>query len=155
MEERRQGPTGERFSSPSWALREHGKANEEVSLAMARALHLGPNDLAALDHLLEGGPLGPAELAERLGIRSASATALVDRLEAMGHVRREPHPSDRRRVAVVPTEHAVREAWGWLLPLIRRIDAVADELSPEEQRVIVEYLRRVTEVMRAYARGEG
>jgi len=55
---------------------------------------------------------------------------------------------------VVPTEHAAHEAWGWLLPLIRRIDAIAAELSPEEQRVVVEYLRRVTEVMRAYARDE-
>jgi DNA-binding MarR family transcriptional regulator len=36
------------------------------------------------------------ELATELGISSGSASKLVDRLEAGGHCRRHPNPSDRR-----------------------------------------------------------
>jgi DNA-binding MarR family transcriptional regulator len=40
---------------------------------------------------------------KRLGIASASVTALLDRLELAGLTRRERHPSDRRSVLVVLT----------------------------------------------------
>ncbi len=140
------------FASPSVALRHLMRASEEVDVAFARRLGLGPTDVAALDRLLEDGPMGPAELGELLGMRSASATALVDRLERAGHVERHPHASDRRRIDVVATPHAAAEAWQALGPLLERLEAVAAELSAEEQAVVTGYLRRVAEEMRAYAR---
>jgi DNA-binding MarR family transcriptional regulator len=97
-----------------------------------------------------GGPLGPVELGARLGLRSASATALVDRLEAMGHVERRPHPSDRRRLVVVPTEHARREAAGALQPLIDGLDEVAAGMTEAEQEVVRRYLERAAAAMRDY-----
>lgn len=63
--------------------------------AAARHLGIGRSDLRALN-LLERGPATPAELADRLGLRRASVTALVDRLVAADLVSREPVPGDRR-----------------------------------------------------------
>jgi len=140
------------FAAPSVALRKAMRAAEEVDLAFARRLGLGSTDVAALDRLLEDGPMGPAELGEALGMRSASATALVDRLERVGHVQRRPHASDRRRVDVVATPHAAQEAWTALGPLFERIERVAAELSLEEQHVVAGYLDRIADEMRAYVR---
>lgn len=126
------------------------RANDEIRRELARRLGLGVNDMTALDHLLQDGPLGPAELGSLLGMRSASATALVDRLEAVGHVERRAHPTDRRRLVVEPTPHAVEEVLGVIRPLVAGIDAVAEELSPEEQRVVLGYLSRVTSILRDY-----
>lgn len=138
----------------SWALREVTRANAEITRELARRLGLGVNDMTAMDHLLQEGPIGPAELGNLLGMRSASATALVDRLEAVGHVERRPHPTDRRRLVVEPTPHAVEEVLGVIRPLVAGLDAVAEELSPDERRVVARYLERVSEVMGSYGPGD-
>ena len=126
------------------------RRSEEANLALARHLGLSATDVAALDHLLTDGPLGPAQLADRLGMRSASATALVDRLEAAGHVARHRHPSDRRRLEVVPTAHARQETLRALQPLLEEIEAAGAGLTAAERATVVGYLDRVAEILDAY-----
>ncbi len=125
-------------------------ANREAGRRLLAHLGMGPSDLEALEHLMTGGPQGPVELGARLGLRSASATALVDRLESMGHVERQRHPSDRRRLVVVPTEHAVREAGAALQPLIDGLDDAASGMSEDEQAVVRRYLERAAQAIREY-----
>ena len=48
-------------------------------------------------------PMSMSELATALGIERSNATALVDELEALGLVRRMPHPTDRRAKLVEAT----------------------------------------------------
>ncbi len=63
-----------------------------MQMAMARHLRLNETDLVAMDELVTSvAPIGPVELGHWLGFRSASATVMVDRLEAAGHLRRGPH----------------------------------------------------------------
>ncbi len=137
----------------SQALREVTWANDEATHSLARRLGLGVNDVVALDHLLQSGPLGPVELGHRLGMRPASATALVDRLEKAGHVERRPHPTDRRRLALEPTPHAVQEMLRKLQPLLDELDAAAEELTPDERRTVARYLRRVAGALGEYGSG--
>ena len=131
-------------------MREVTWANAEAVQGLARRLRLGVNDVAALDRLLQAGPLGPAELGRRLGMRPASATALVDRLEAAGHVERRRHPADRRRLTVEPTQRAVERMLEELRPLLDELDAAAGELTPDERRVVARYLRRVAGALGEY-----
>ena len=139
----------------SAALREVMIAYEHSNAALAGRLGLGPSDFAALNHLLTRGPIGPAALGTLLGMRSASATALVDRLEDRGHVRRTRHATDRRRVVVEPTGQAVDEVLAALRPLIDRLDAAAADLAPAAASAVVDYLRRVAGVLRDHAEGRG
>ena len=105
----RSGAAAANASEPARALRMVQQASVEANQELARRLGIGITDIAALEHLSSAAqPLGPVELGHRLGIRSASATALVDRLEQSGHLRREARPDDRRRVALVPSEHSAR-----------------------------------------------
>jgi DNA-binding MarR family transcriptional regulator len=48
-------------------------------------------------------PMSMGELATALGIDPPNATVVVDDLEAMGLVRRRPHPTDRRAKVVEAT----------------------------------------------------
>lgn len=134
----------------SQALRDVMRASHEASIGLARRLELGLNDVAALDLLSLVGPLGPVELGERLGMRSASATALVDRLEAAGHVERRRDSTDRRRVTVVPTEQAQHEAMAAMEPMLAGLAAAARDLTPEQAETVARYLRRVAETLHAY-----
>jgi len=121
-------------------------ASRELLNRIARRQGLGTTDVTAL-YLLSGGPMGVAELSERLGIRTASTTVLVDRLAAAGHLRREPHPTDRRRTLVVQEESArlANEAHWW--PAIGLLDEVSRSLDEAEREVVLAFLRRATEAM--------
>ncbi len=55
--------------------------DREMQTALARRLGVGLTDVRAMEELVASPDvLGPVELGNRLGIRSASATVLVDRL---------------------------------------------------------------------------
>ena len=79
-----------------------------------------------------------------LGITTASTTSLIDRLVLSGHVRREPHPTDRSSLVIVPTTETDTEVRETLGQMHRRMLEVAESLTPEESRVIVAFLRRMT-----------
>ena len=109
---------------------------------------MNTTDMVALDLLDQHGPMGTAELANRLGIRSASATTLVDRLEQAGHVARIRDTTDRRRVTVAPTPAAQDATYAAWLPVIQAVDDVGRGLSGAEQRVVTDYLGRVAAALR-------
>lgn len=135
---------GERLRRLAWA--QFG-----LNLALARVLGLGSNDVWALERLRVEGPLGPVELGHRLGgMRSASATALVDRLEEAGHVERRRHPSDRRRLVVVPTERAEEAGDEAFAPLAAGLEEAAADLTPDERAAVARYLDRVTDAMNSF-----
>src|SRR2546430_7714562 len=53
-------------------------------------------DFAALEALLQKGPLTITQIQEKVRLASGSMTAAVDRLEKLGLVVRKASPSDRR-----------------------------------------------------------
>ena len=98
-----------------------------------------------------GDCLGPAELSARLGISSGSGTELVDRLERSGHLLRERHPHDRRRVALRATESAVADVLTALSPLLAAVAELADDVTPDEQETITRDLREAARRMLEFA----
>lgn len=134
------------------ALRTTLQANADAEHALAVTLGIGHTDLSALDYLASSsGDVGTVELAHRLGMRSASATVLVDRLERAGHLVREPHPDDRRRVTLGVTDSARRELRQALAPLTRAIDDAAARMTPGESEAASRFLTDVAEALRAFA----
>lgn len=55
-------------------------------------------------------PMTQRDLAAALRCSTRQVTALVDALEKSGHVRRDPHPTDRRAHIVALTERGRRDA---------------------------------------------
>lgn len=78
-------------------------AYERLGLARRRALGLNSNEEAALQ-LIGDGVTAPSDLSRRLGMTTAGITNMLDRLETSGHVRREPHQTDKRRVLLTLTK---------------------------------------------------
>ncbi|WP_350274580.1 MarR family transcriptional regulator [Kribbella sp. HUAS MG21] len=69
-------------------------------IAVADQLGMPVTDLHAIGALLELGPAGARQLADLMGLTTGAVTRLVDRLERAGYVRREPDPTDRRRIVI-------------------------------------------------------
>jgi DNA-binding MarR family transcriptional regulator len=86
--------------------------------AIADRRGLSVTESKASDYLARLGPLTPKELARHSGLAPASVTALVDRLERKGIVRRKPHPDDRRKVLVELNQSPVSAAlplWDYIV----------------------------------------
>jgi DNA-binding MarR family transcriptional regulator len=117
----------------------------------ARRHGLHPTDLRALIALLDaaraGVPVTPGRLAGQLRLDSSSVTALVDRLERLGHVRRERDPQDRRRVLLHVDESAMALGWSFFGPLIGTVVAAAESFTPAELATVDRFLRRVSEAV--------
>lgn len=116
----------------------------------ARGLHR--SDLEALQVLVRaresGDPLVTAGgLARALSLSPSATTALVDRLERAGHVRRAPDEHDRRRVGLEMTETAGAEARALFGPLAASMLDAMDELDDAEIAVVTRFLTLASEVV--------
>src|SRR5699024_11354382 len=79
-------------------------AGRERAEASRRFMALGETDMRAVHFLIvcenTGTLATPGAIAQALEISTASTTKLLDRLQRAGHVRRAPHPSDRRALVI-------------------------------------------------------
>lgn len=135
------------------ALRDYRAAETEIRRNTRDSMGMGETDILALRYLLRvqasGKQVVPKDLSQFLNITSASTTSLIDRLVASGHVRREAHPTDRRSVVVVPTVESDKEVRETLGAMHRRMMAVAEGLTAEEARIVVDFLQGMTESLHA------
>lgn len=131
------------------ALRDVMHASREVTGRLATRLGMPATDVEAVGLLQMLGPTTVGGLAERLNIRTPSATVLVDRLVAAGRAERRPHPADRRSTLVHVTEQARTESWAVWEPVVRAMDEVAAGLPADQQNVVAGYLTQVAATMRA------
>jgi DNA-binding MarR family transcriptional regulator len=135
------------------ATRRLDVALSSLHAALARDAGISVPELLALENLDADGGLGPSELARRLQLSTGAVTALIDRLEAGGHVVRTAHPSDRRRVVVTRTPKASVELADEVAPLGRELRALVADLSEDERRAVVRFLDAyITIIERAAAR---
>nr|WP_225953720.1 MarR family winged helix-turn-helix transcriptional regulator [Kibdelosporangium phytohabitans] len=124
-------------------------AGREMQSAMARRIGVRVTDLQAVDHVEAAeSPIGTVELAARLGIRSASATVLVDRLVEAGHLTRSADPEDGRRVMLAITDHARVEVRQALAPLIARITTITAALDDDQAETVLGFLDDIVTAMR-------
>ena len=143
-------PEGWPASPVARALYDVLRANPDTRAAVAHRLGLNPSEVDAMEHLM-GAPIGPVELSRRLHMTSASATALVDRLEEAGHVVREPDANDGRRRLVRPTPQGARAVYAQIGPMVADLVAAEDGMTQAERDTVLAYLRRVVDVLERHA----
>lgn len=129
------------------SFRRYRAAEVAMRRRTRESMSMGENDLLVLRYLFkarqQGRSVSPGEIARYLAVSTASMTAIVDRLEESGHVRRERHRSDRRSIYVVPTadsDDEVRRTLGDMHD--RMLEAVLD-MSADEIRIVMDTLGRL------------
>ena len=86
------------------------------------------------------GQLTAGEIARQTGLTSGAATALLDRLERAGYLRRLRDPTDRRRILVELTDRAraaTRAVYGPLAQAMTQFERYTDA----ELELIADFLR--------------
>jgi DNA-binding MarR family transcriptional regulator len=129
------------------ALRELTVLSRLVAPVVARRAGLGHHEMVAMEHLMEQ-PLGPSELAHRLGVTSAAASGIIDRLVARGYVERRADERDRRRTQVHVTDLGRRDMLAHLMPMLTSLAELDRSLSDEEREVVTAYLEGANQALR-------
>ncbi len=124
-------------------LREVAQLSSQFHRYVGHSLSVNDTDLSAIEHLMMSGPRTPTDLARHLGISTAAVTVMVDRLTAVGHVHREPHAHDRRKVIVVPAPASVEAAFETLAPMFSGVAGITQRLSEPDREVVARFLSDV------------
>ncbi|MFC5824173.1 MarR family winged helix-turn-helix transcriptional regulator [Nonomuraea insulae] len=128
-----------------------GLLTRQVEQRLSQALGINSTDLSAIEHLMTDGPLTAKDLADRLQVSTAASTHIVDRLERAGHVTRQPHATDRRKVLVLLADTSKAKLTEHLAPLLGGLDEHVGKLDPAEREVVEHFLADVVETYTAAA----
>ena len=133
-------------------VRANQRATDVIDDLLAQLLHINRTDARCMDILHQHGRMSAGELAQASHLTTGAITALVDRLERIGYVRRVPDTNDRRRVLVEPTEkafEAAHELMGKPMEALGR--PLADRYSDDELRLLIDFTRQGREIQEAHA----
>ena len=145
-------------------LRRYAVDAQHIGHAFADLHGLNATDLQALVAVLDaefrGDPVTPGRLGEQLNLASGSVTALVDRLERAGHIRRCRDTADRRKILLRYADQGAALAMEFFRPLGSRTDRVMAGFSEDELEVVHRFMAALSDSMRQHrddvrgARGE-
>jgi DNA-binding MarR family transcriptional regulator len=128
-------------------LRKVGAHSVLLSDAVARLVGINSTDLECLDLLYLAGASTPGQLARHTGLTTGAMTAVIDRLERAGYVRRSRDGEDRRRVLVEALPNVMR----CIGPLYERLASATARLNAgfddRQLAVVDEYLSAAVDLV--------
>lgn len=125
-------------------VRKLGAQSVLTSHVVADRFDLHTTDLEVLDLLTMEGRALAGDIARATGLTPGATTALIDRLEKAGYVKREADERDRRRTVVVVQKDAIEPIARVYGPMQQRMYALWSEYSEDELRLITDFLARST-----------
>jgi DNA-binding MarR family transcriptional regulator len=139
------------FAELTSEIRSSQRATDVVDNVICELLGINRTDARCLDILEERGLMSAGELATAGRLTSGAITAVVDRLERLGYVRRAADPADRRRVLIEPTP-AVYEATRELMHVMEQEGRpMVERYSDDQLRVMIEFTRAGRELQERHA----
>jgi len=132
---------GELIAQVTVEARQQQIAYDRFHDAVADYLGINRTDLRCLDILDLAGQRTAGELATAMGLSTGAVTAMLDRLERAGYVRRLRDPADRRRVLVEPSELAAARGREIYQPFEELTGPLFARFSDEQLAVVRDFLR--------------
>lgn len=137
------------------AYLEFRQADADVQSRVRAVTGLADNEIRVMEYVIStvtaGQDATPSDISRRLGISSASTTALLDRLERAGMVERASHPTDRRSILILATPEAERRLASTMGDYDARLRKVATELQPDARAVVTGFFIDLADAARSVA----
>ncbi len=112
-----------------------------LSASVAAVVGLNSTDLECLDVIRAKGVATAGDLATGTGLTTGAITSVIDRLEKAGYVRREPDPSDRRKVLLrLQPKSATIEAL--YAPLRTEMLSLWSEYDDDQIALVVDFMQK-------------
>lgn len=124
------------------AVRDYGVHLTLFRNAMDEWAGLNTTDMECLRLLFQKGLASPSELARHTGLTSGATTAMLDRLEKVGLIERQPNPKDRRGTLIVPAKASAKKVASWFESARKAQDELISSYSTSELEIIVDVFER-------------
>ncbi len=128
--------------------------SDQVGRAFAAVHSVRPSDFRALLHILVaengGTPLTSGELSQKMGLSGAAITYLVERLITSGHIRRDSHADDRRKVVLRYSGPGLATARSFFNPLGVHTHAALKDISDSDLEAAHRVLGALVAAMRHF-----
>lgn len=135
------------------AFEAYRSSEQDMRTRIRARMKMADNELTVLRHLVRAErveqPITPSELARRLQFSTASMTALLDRLERSGHIRRATNPVDRRSLYILPTELAHHDVHAALGAMHERMLGAVVGMNAHDVTTMMGFLSRMQSVVDA------
>ncbi|MFI0454366.1 MarR family winged helix-turn-helix transcriptional regulator [Actinomadura sp. 6N118] len=136
----------QRIRAVKEALRDLNLQLALLSRRFGTQVDLKDVDWNCLDLLTRHGPLSPTALAHTAGLRPATMTGILDRLQRDGWIVRERDPDnpDRRAVIVRARRERNAELYRLYAGMNTEMDQLCADYTDTELELIASFLRRTT-----------
>ena len=133
------------------ACREFISAADAVNQIIAERMGVNRTDHRVLEVLNRRGAMTAGDLARAAHLTTGAVTAVVDRLEDVGFVRRVRDTDDRRRVLIERTPESTRTAMRYYQPfMVATFDSMT-KYSAEQLETVRDFMRGAAELSEEYA----
>jgi DNA-binding MarR family transcriptional regulator len=122
--------------------RENGISYTLFRNAIGKKLGLNTTDFEGLDLIFYRGAATPSELSKYTGLSSGSTTAMIDRLEKSGLVKRENNPDDRRGTLVLIDKEAALKVRPLFTSARVAQNKLLDGYSTKELEILSDYFKK-------------
>ncbi|HWV50652.1 MAG TPA: MarR family transcriptional regulator [Microbacterium sp.] len=119
---------------------------------LAHLVGLGSTEEKVLELVHRHGHATVSELAEHAGMRKNSLSDTLDRLEEKGFIKRQPHPTDGRKVSVTGTSTGAERIGALFVGLMTRLSELNADYTTEELSIIADYQHRAAAIQAAESR---
>jgi DNA-binding MarR family transcriptional regulator len=131
-------------------VRAYQNALDKADDAVAEVLGINRTDARCLDIVDQHERITPGQLGVEAGLTTGAVTAVVDRLERAGLIRRVRDDEDRRRVWLEVTP-AASETIGTLFePMLQEANRQMERFSTKELAAMIEFVRLARELTDAH-----
>jgi DNA-binding MarR family transcriptional regulator len=122
-----------------------------VNQIIAERMGVNRTDHRVLEILNRRGAMTAGDLARAAHLTTGAVTAVVDRLEEVGFVRRVRDTEDRRRVLIERTLESTRTAMRYYQPFMSATFDAMTKYSPDELEVVRDFMLGAAALSEEYA----
>jgi DNA-binding MarR family transcriptional regulator len=114
---------------------------------MAHKIGVSHTDLKSAEILNETGPITAGELSKITGLSTGSVTALINRLEKSGYVKRERDQLDGRKVMIMPIPERQEQIKSHYQSLSMATKELCSAYNEQELILINQFVEEITKIM--------
>ena len=133
------------------SLRMLGTELDRLDESVAYRFGVHRTDLRCLEIVGRERAISAGRLAALAGLSTSAVTAVIDRTERSGDLRRSTDPEDRRRVLVVLTEQGRERGRSAFAGLRSETDKLLSRYSARELSLLAEFLERILAIVSTQA----
>ncbi|MCK2005207.1 MarR family winged helix-turn-helix transcriptional regulator [Peribacillus frigoritolerans] len=128
-------------------LQRYGMRSVLFQQNMAQKIGVSHTDLKSAEILNETGPITAGELSKITGLRTGSVTALINRLEKSGYVKRERDQLDGRKVMIMPIPERQEQIKSHYQSLSLATKELCSAYNEQELILINQFVEEITKIM--------